>query len=499
MKLTRKTLTTHRPVTCLALLLLATSTPVASAQQSTPATAQVTKGDFSVAVNLPGVFVADNKDEIKLEPSKYRGDLIVTRITPEGTFVNKGDVLIEFDADKLDEAIVEAQNEATDAQVELKKADAEFQSAQIDLDAKQSHAKTELRFLERDVMAAVAKQALEMAEKEKAVVDSIVRIDNLRVDLDTLIKIYQERNLNVSNSGDILIEREKNRINSGEKNLDFKQKELEYFRKFDQSKAQLEKELDVEKKRAEIKKQKVTLEAAVAEKRSVVTKAQRSFDAASRKVSGLQSDRQQLRVVAPRNGVLFYGQTGKELPAGVVVFGGARTDIRKELRIGGRVQTHKILMTISEMDNLSIKMSVAEDDIQHLTKDLAITVYPDAFPATDFPGALTKVDPIATKIGFSSTERRFKVMGKCNEKTPDLRSGMNCRVAIASKPVHNALQVPVQSVFRIDGAFVCFVKLADRFEKRKVRIGLSNAQTVHITDGLSEGETVCLSKPPSTD
>lgn len=458
-------------------------------------TAKATKGELDVTVNLPGIFVADDKDEIKMEPSKYSGDLIITKILAEGVNVKEGDVLVEFDTDKVDEAIEEAENEATDAEVELKKAQAEHQTAQIDLEAKQAQLQSELAALEREVQAAIAKQVLEFAEKEQDIANSEYQLENTRIDLETLKKIYAERNLTTSNSGDILIERELLRIENGEKNIDYQKKQLAYYRQFDKSKTQLEKELEVEKKKAEIKKQKVTLEAAVAEKKGLVDKAQRKYDTANKKVEGLKQDRDQLQVVSPRDGVLFYGQTGQEMPAGVVIIGGSMPDIRKELRIGGRVKTHQILLTVATMDSLSIKMTVSEDDIQHLAKDLKISVFPVAFPTLEFDGVLTKVDQVATKPHFTSTIRRFNVRGKCTDKTPQLRSGMNCRVAIHAITKSDVVLVPVNGVFKQGDQFVCYVVNGSSFDQREVEIGLSNANHVEILSGLNEGETISLKRP----
>ena len=464
-------------------------------QDSEPQTAIATKGDLQIQVQLPGVFVADNKDEIKMEPTKYSGDLIITRILAEGVYVKKGDVLLEFDTDKVDEAIEEAENESTDAEVELKKATAEFESARIDLEAIQAHLKVELAHLQQEVEAAVSKQQMELAKNERGIVDAEYRLTNSLVDFETLKNIYDDRSIQDSASGNILFERTKRQIDNQRKGIDVLKKELDYFEKFDKSKTQLEKELDVEKKQAEIKKQKVNLEAAVAEKESVVIKAQRKMNAATRKVDGLKLDRSQLRVESPRDGVLFYGQTGNEMPSGVIIFGASTNDIRKQLRIGGRVKTHKVLQTVAKMNNLSIKMSVDEDDIQHLKNGLSLTVYPDAFPSKNFAGELTNVDQIATKIGFASPQRRFKVMGKCTDDGSELRSGMNCRVAIDADLIVDAVLVPVASVFTTDEGFVCYVKNGDDTQERSVEIGSSTPDQVQVLSGIEEGEKVCLNRP----
>ena len=247
-------------------------------------TATAKKGKLEIHTNLPGIFVADDKDEIKLEPRKYKGDLVVTSILNEGVYVSKGDLLIEFDTDNVDEALEEAQNEATDANVELQKAKAEHQSAQIEMDAKKAQREVELTHLRREVEAQVSKQKLELAKKERAIKDAEYQLTVQQDDFETLRQMYDEREIDSPVSGDILFDREKKSISRTEKRIDVLKKELAYFMKFDETKVQLEKELEVEKKLAEIKKEEITLQAAVAEKQAEVDKAQRKMDVAMKRL-----------------------------------------------------------------------------------------------------------------------------------------------------------------------------------------------------------------------
>ena len=161
-----------------------------SAQENIQLSSKVIKGDLKIEVEIAGVFVADDKDEIRMEPSKYRGDLIITKLLPEGTAVKKGDVLMEFDTDKLDDALEESQNEVTDAEVQLKTANAEHESAQIDFDSNLGQLQKELAFAKRDVEAAVERQALDLAEKEKELSDEVHALADANVDFEQLKQLY---------------------------------------------------------------------------------------------------------------------------------------------------------------------------------------------------------------------------------------------------------------------------------------------------------------------
>ncbi len=471
-------------------LMSSMSTNFATAQDTSELTAKVTKGDLKIEVEVPGEFIADDKDEIRMEPSKYKGDLIITKILPEGTAVKKDEVLMEFDTDKLDEALEEAENEVTDEDVAVKKAQAEFESAKIDAESKQAQLKKELEFLEREVAASVEKQALELAEKEKEITDAESSLADASVDFQQLSELYEERELHTATEN-ILVERAKKGLTDQEKAIAEKQKELGYFKKFELSKTQEEKQLEVDKKKAEIKKEKITLEAAVAEKQAVVDKAQRKLDTATKKVEGLKKDKTELQVVSPRDGVLFYKTLGNETNA--FTFGGSGGD--DEMEVGGRVKTHTILLTVATMENLTVKMQVKENDVQHMKKDLPFTVRPDAFPSLQLAGKLTKVDQIASRTDVFSNARRFTVRGKCTDGAKELKTGMNCRVIVHADMIPDAIQVPIVAVMEESGKYFCNVKTATGHEKREVQIGLSNAENVEIKEGLRTGEVVYLNDP----
>lgn len=453
-------------------------------------TAKAIKGDLKIDVEVSGEFVAEDKDEIRMEPSKYKGDLIITKILPEGTPVKKDEVLMEFEPDKLDEALKEARNEVTDEQVAVNKAIAELESAKIDSESKQSQLKKELTFLEKEVEAAIEKQALDLAEKEKEIADSESSLADAKVDHQQLTELYQERELHTKTEN-ILIARSEKELTDSEKNIGEQRRQLEYFKQFEMLKTQEEKQLEVEKKKAEIKKEKITLEAAVAEKQAVVDKAQRKLDTATKKVEGLEKDKTQLQVVAPRDGILFYGTLGANDSPFSFSIGGNQD----EMEVGGRVKTHTILLTVATMDNLSVKMQVKENDVQHMKKDLPITVRPDAFPALQLEGKLTKVDQIASRTDVFSNARRFTVRGKCTETAKQLKTGMNCRVVVHADMIPDAIQVPIVAVAEEGGKYFCNIKTATGHEKREVKIGLSNAENVQITEGLRTGEVVYLSDP----
>ena len=85
--------------------------------------------------------------------------------------------------------------------------------------------------------------------------------------------------------------------------------------------------------------------------------------------------------------------------------------------------------------------------------------------------------------------------GKCNQANRQLKTGMNCRVIVHADRVPDAIQIPIVAVIEEGGKYYCNVKTGKRHQKREIKIGLSNAENVQVTEGLRTGETVYLSDP----
>ena len=455
-------------------------------------TAKVTKADLAIDVEIPGVFVAEDKDELAMEPEEYRGDLIVTKILAEGTNVKEGDVLMEFDVDKLERALEEAEDKVIDADLEMKKAEAERKSAEIDHQTALAQLEKELQIAQKKLASAQEKATLELEGKEKEIRDMEDQIADARVDFQQLKELYVERELHTATEN-ILIEREERKIDKLLKSFDKKKREVQHFSKYENSEEIETAELEIAKKQSEIDKKKIEVDAELAEKTAAVQKASRKLEREQRTVERLTRDRDNLQLTSPRDGVLFYSTTGNDSPMGVVTFGG----MRNELRVGGRVKTHAILLTVATMERLSVKMQVLENDIQHMKKGLDVTIRPDAFPSLRIDGSISEVDHVASRQNFFSEVRRFTVKAGYEKVYSQLRSGMNCRVTVHADSVPDAVQVPVVAVMEDGGEHYCYVRQGTKSRKQKVKIGMANDDSVQILEGLKPNEEVYLYDPES--
>lgn len=482
------------PIAAVALLVAQardTSAP-AGATPRAGMTALVEKKALPIEVQVTGVFLAEKKDRVAIEPKAYSGDLIVKSLIAEGASVKKGDLLLEFDPENFKKSIEKGQEEVTDAEVKQTRARAELEQAQIDRDITLAQTTKELEMVRLELEAEQVKVKYALEDKETAQRRSKVSHQDRLVNFEQLKQLYEARELHTATEN-ILVERERRGIEDAEKDLVKSDRELAHWKKYEMNKDLEKKELEVKRKEADLKKAQIKHAADIAEKDAGVKKAERDVTSAKKKLEELQADLASAKATSPREGIVFYGSLADESDMGMMVW--SSSDIRQNLRIGGRVRTHETLLTVASMDQLSLDMKVPENDVQHMKEGLPLSIRPDAFPDLRIAGKLTKVSQIASRGGWLSTVRNFKLTGEYTGTYPQVRAGMNAQITVQADSVPDAVQVPVIAVFEQGGAYHCYVEEGGTAVKRTVRIGATNGKQVQIADGVRPGERVYLYDP----
>jgi len=141
-------------------------------RQAVPVAA-VERGDFKISIVRSGEVKA--RRSITVSAPTVGEKLVITRLIPEGTFVKKGDVLVEFDATELLERLRSAEREAVGARAELEL----------------TQAKNNLR--ERELLEEIRRKDLALKQAEGG---SQIEIENARQDLE-LTRAKHETELKV--------------------------------------------------------------------------------------------------------------------------------------------------------------------------------------------------------------------------------------------------------------------------------------------------------------
>jgi len=147
---------------------------------------------------------------------------------------------------------------------------------------------------------------------------------------------------------------------------------------------------------------------------------------------------------------------------------------------------------------MAVNAEVREVDLHKLKKDLPAAVFVDAYPETRFQGAVQSIGVLAERrTAVKSPEKYFQVTISIQGYDERLRPGMTSKVDILSGKATNALIVPLNAIFEIEGRKSCYVAVGSEYEMREVLLGVQNEDFAEIEEGLAEGERICLIEPPS--
>lgn len=153
------------------------------------------------------------------------------------------------------------------------------------------------------------------------------------------------------------------------------------------------------------------------------------------------------------------------------------------------------VLTIANLNEMIINAHVNQADITRLKKDMEVDVQVEAVIGLKVKGLVERIAPQATiKNGIKGFEARIHL----TEIDPRVQPGMTAKITIPVVSADNALAVPLAAVFTEQSGRHVFVVHGSEFEKRPVKIGVSDYKSAEVLSGLKPGDIVAL-EPPGED
>ncbi|QGJ72283.1 Efflux RND transporter periplasmic adaptor subunit [Planctomycetales bacterium 10988] len=384
----------------------------------------------------------DIRCEVKGKGSGYSTTILW--LIPEGTFVQPGEKLIEFESaalreEEVQQRIIYEQARAAKIQTELA-----FESAKIAID---------------EYINGTFKQELQTVEAEIVVAE-----ENLRRAED--YARYSEKMAQKGYVTPVQLEADQFAVTNAKLNLDAsrtKKMVLENFTK---------------------KKTLKLLESDLGTAEAKMLAQQSSFKLEEDQLKEIQANIANCVVYAPSAGQVVYAN---------------ETDRRgsTELLIeeGLSVRERQVIIRLPDPDQMQVRVKVKESRVglMEIGQEARLTM--DALHGMELYGNVTKVDAIPIPSYYSNV-KEYAVNVSIDNPSQSLKPGMSAQVAILVNAEENAFQVPVQSVKQIGrDHFVC-LKTPRGPEVRKVQLGSHNDQYVVIRKGVKDSDEVVMNPLP---
>jgi len=156
------------------------------------------------------------------------------------------------------------------------------------------------------------------------------------------------------------------------------------------------------------------------------------------------------------------------------------------------------VLSIADLNSMVINAHVNQADVPRLGVNQRVEVSVEAVPGLLVTGVVERIAPQAT---IRNNIKGFAARILLKNVDRRVRPGMTANVKIPVASVENVLAVPLAAVFTDLNSETgqmerfAYVRNATGFERRPVRIGVSDFFHAEVQDGLAPGEAVSLELP----
>lgn len=169
----------------------------------------------------------------------------------------------------------------------------------------------------------------------------------------------------------------------------------------------------------------------------------------------------------------------------------------RSINIGQFVGNGDALVSLQSLDPVYVDFSLPQQRLSELAVGLEVRVESDAYPSSEYVGALSAIQP-----QVDPTTRSVKLRATLGNQSGELRPGMFVRVQVVLPRDEKLLVVPSTAIMYAPYGDSVFVVKDGKAEDSKkpgpvaqqkfVRLGATRGDFVAITKGLERGEKVVV-------
>lgn len=166
-----------------------------------------------------------------------------------------------------------------------------------------------------------------------------------------------------------------------------------------------------------------------------------------------------------------------------------------DLAAGDEVDLLEAAITIAKPDELSIILTLDQEDISEAYLDQEARVTFDAFDDQVFIGSVEAISISPARAGAPTVTYSVTV-SLTGEGLESIYDGMSCEVLLVTEQVTDVLKISKRAVSTQDGQTTVKLKNADGTTTvTPIETGFTDGSEIEIVSGLSEGDTVLIESP----
>ncbi len=451
-----------------------------------PETHKVVREPLVVKLSLDGVFEAQRMHELVLRPEVWSSYKVVTA-AEHGERVDKGQVVVRFEPDDIDQAIADLKRDLALNTLTLKVTELELHTlerlAPVNLAAVQRqrdqteedrryYLKTEGPLSRRtaDVILEQSRQTLEYQQEELTQLEKMYKADELTEETE-----------------EIVLRRARNAVERAKFLLD--RTEIFHQRTTEIDLPRQETSMQESADRAILagKLLQETLPLRLEQARLEAEKAKVVRERSEQRLAELEMDHKLMTLAAPAEGVVYYGRCvdGKW----------RRGSSAESLRSNGSISANDVFMTIVDPRPLVVRASVPEKHLADVPRGLQGTATPAGFPELKLSARLERID----RVPNADTEFDAIFRVSLNLEAEPLMPGMTCKMEFTPYRQRRALTVPPKAVFAddwdVNKQYVWLYREGAKPRRQTVILGRKTDEKAEILEGIEAGDEILLKAP----
>ena len=446
-----------------------------SSQKEKFAYYEVAKGDLNITVTEGGLLKAVDEVVIK---NKLDGNSLILSIIPEGTYVKKGDLLVE-----LDPADTEKQKQNIELDLETSKAS--LITAENDLLIEQSTIESDQREARQSIdFAQMDLDKFNELEKSQQMRDASSQItteeESLRLSEETYG--WSEKLAEKGFETKSQVDRDKLDVKNRKKALESAKSKMQMLERFDMPKMQVElnsKVTEAERRYERLIKQG---ESKLNRAKGRLAEAQRKLKVNQDQLTEINEQLTHTKLYAPVDGIALYvprsGRGESNIAEGI--------EVRKKRRI----------ISIPSLQKMKVEVKIPEFHISKIKKGQKSFVTLESISETRYGGEVIRVNHLPDRNNsWLATEQFYSMEILITDPLPDVKPSISATTTINIDDLKDVISVPLQAIVSEKEKYYCFIKNGTEHKKTEVELGLQNNSFVHIVSGINVGDKVLLNVP----
>ena len=446
-------------------------------------TMPVVRKDFIISTPVTGELSAVQQIEIR---NKLEDRSVITEIVPEGSFVKKGDLLVQLADDDIQDRI-------KDGMDKVKTGESSVVAAEQTLEIRRSAMQSDLDKGKLDIeLAQLAVQAWEEGDLVSKRQSNEIAIKTAEIDLARLQNRFEQSQALVEKGFLSLDEFELDRIALIRGDAKVKEAKLarDVYESYQIKQDRARLESTIEQNIAERARVKQRHEAEIVKLEADVESAKFRLQTSGERLQDLKDDLKECTIIAPNDGLVVYASS----------LGGSGWRGRGDEpppQVGTELRPNEMVMILPDTSQMIANLKVSEALSGRIQKGQVTTVYSDSKPGVPITGQVQGVSVLAESGGWRDPNRRDYTVKVLLDADPSmgLKPSMRCRGEIMLGEVKDAITVPIQSVFRKGRTAYVYLKVSGGYAENPVTLGRASEMDVEVKDGLTEGQEILVRRP----